>query len=300
MISNLTPIQQNITIDQPPTQMSNFELLKSASSEVDYQNLFRGLSSFELTSVTSLLESKNDANRDEKLDTEKTYSDLTDLLLQEQALNSASFANTKEKMLSQLNPVDINLLTQQDNKSQSYNSEIESAIDDSSSVSSYSYKPAGARVSVKRLSNASTSTVSSDIIEPRKSTRGRKPASARLNGSIETPIATNKKMTKKQLMLLEAKNPVVCFGNKVVEKDTDEYKVRRSSNNDAVKKCRQKQCEMQVKREHQMKKLDDENKKLTSTVESLSKELSMLKDIIIRMSPGKKLPEHIETVMNRI
>ena len=101
-------------------------------------------------------------------------------------------------------------------------------------------------------------------------------------------------------MLQEIKEPVVCFGNKVVIKHTDEYKKRRENNNEAVKKCRQKTSELQREREKHMKALEDENKRLTSTVDMLNKEMNILKNLIISMSPQQKLPDHIQHLIKQL
>ncbi|CAF0881034.1 unnamed protein product [Brachionus calyciflorus] len=96
------------------------------------------------------------------------------------------------------------------------------------------------------------------------------------------------------------KNKVVCFGNKVVEKNTREYFMRRENNNLAVKKCRKKLEEVQRKREERMRKLLNENKLLSVTVDSLSKELHVLKEVILGMNPGNKLPADIEAMFFEI
>ena len=163
---------------------------------------------------------------------------------------------------------------------------------------------------VKRLSNASTasnvaSTSETTVILPvRTATRGRKPSGMASTSSAQAaPVKANGKKTKKQLMLEEAektKAAVVCFGNKVVPKATDEYYKRRENNNEAVKKCREKLTQKQMERESRMKTLDDENKKLTSTVESLNKELNVLKNIIIQMNPQQKLPDYISNLFKQL
>jgi len=92
----------------------------------------------------------------------------------------------------------------------------------------------------------------------------------------------------------------VSFGNKKVKKDTDEYKERRVKNNEAVKKCRMKNLQELSLKEERMKGLEDENKRLSGKVEALLKELSVLKNIILQMSPTRgKLPEHVEKMIKR-
>ena len=94
--------------------------------------------------------------------------------------------------------------------------------------------------------------------------------------------------------------PVVCFGNKVVPKATDEYYKRRENNNEAVKKCREKLTQKQKEREERMRDLDEENKKLNGTVELLNKELNVLKNIIIQMNPQQKLPDYITNLFKQL
>jgi hypothetical protein len=85
------------------------------------------------------------------------------------------------------------------------------------------------------------------------------------------------------------------FGNKVVEKGTNEYDSRRTKNNEAVKKCRQKNIEQQKNREEKLQSLTQENKELSNKVESLSKELDLLKNLFFNINKTTQLPFEIET-----
>lgn len=285
--NNVTPI--NIITD--PSNIN--QDIKTGSSDVDYTALFRGLSTFELASFNSTIEAKpeSDANQNNKtngLNFEKTM-DLSELLLQDQQ-RVVEQESQKEKTLTQLIPIDVNLVN---NEVKSVKPVIHNTSD---LVSSSSDRAPRKRVISARQSVESNSTASSEIVP--RSTRGRRPASSLQNNTDDGP--TPRKLTKKQQMLLDAKAPVVCFGNKVVEKGTDEYTKRRENNNDAVKRCRLKMNELQKEKEERMKKLSDENKKLSETVESLSKELNVLKGIIIQMNPQKKLPDHIESILKNL
>lgn len=168
---------------------------------------------------------------------------------------------------------------------------------------------------VKRLSTTSTTSstsiaatasvtpTASTIEIPRVTQRGRKPSGAVSSTPSASTTRPNGKKTKKQQMLEDAQKnqkPVVCFGNKVVPKETDEYFKRRENNNEAVKKCREKLTQKQREREERMAVLDEENKKLTNTVDSLNKELNVLKNIIIQMNPTQKLPDYITNLFKQL
>jgi hypothetical protein len=355
-LNNNFPIEEYFFAMNTPSSINHLENpLKSANSAVngnDYVNLFRGLSSY----VPSI-----------SISGEKTYTDLTDAILNDQArattLSNSSSNSSNEPpsqikpdastMLSILTPVQLLLQRQEssikteeimildtENVKLSYNRFPENDHDSRSSTNSNSSstssaisfgdgsasnatnQPITTRTQpqklkpVKRLSNTSTTSsveiprvvgpavaavTAIAIVAP---TRGRKP-----NGSSATPTTatvppkTNAKKTKKQLMLEDAeknKKPVVCFGNKVVPKETDEYYKRRENNNEAVKKCREKLTQKQKEREDRMRILDDENKKLTGTVDALNKELNVLKNIIIQMNPQQKLPDYITNLFKEL
>lgn len=287
---------------------------KTANSETDYTSLFRGLSTLEFDSYNSLIEHKQDpSNIDSEsanniANSEKTFTDLSDLLLREQTLNSTnnikqdiiSSTDSKDKVITELNTV---LLTNNNQQlpNMSLNDSLMSAEESqdtnasfSSGYDSFMAKDSlSGRIQLKRLSAASSMASTSGLVDPsKKPKRGRKPSSLSDGSKI--------KLTKKQLEMKESEKPLVCFGNKAVEIGTEEYVKRRASNNVAVKKCREKLNEKQKEREERMSNLNEENKKLTGTVETLYKELNVLKNIIIQMSPGKKLPEHIQTMFKSL
>lgn len=104
----------------------------------------------------------------------------------------------------------------------------------------------------------------------------------------------------KSMIARDSNKKVVCFGNKAVEKNTREYFVRRENNNIAVKKCRRKLDKLQKLREERMNRLLNENQNLSSAVDSLSKELNVLKEIIIQMSPDNQMPEQISKLFAQL
>lgn len=258
---------------------------KTACSETDYTNLFRGLSTFEipfdrLPSFSEVKKEHNNRCTDDHVSQEKTYTDLSDLIIQEQI--KQDHENVKY-------PVQVGHILTNSNINNQFLLGDESSM---SSESSYATSTTLSTIEntgfkdrnlVKRLNTNKTLPSQSGLVEKPK--RGRKP----------TPLNAdpNVKLTKKQLMMKNAEKPVVCFGNKVVEKNTDEYAKRRDANNAAVKKCRQKSLEKQKEREERMRNLSEENQRLNDTVKKLCQELDVLKNIIIQMSPDKKLPTNI-------
>lgn len=171
------------------------------------------------------------------------------------------------------------------------------SAEDSSSKSS---TRRSGRVNVKRLStgsNASSSTsgVTSSDLAHKPERRGRKPASMTANGEVQTKTAKMKQIAKVQLQVEEDK--LARFGNKFVIKDTDEYEDRRKKNNEAVKKCREKNTQLQQEREEKMNRLNEENRRLQSTVENLTKELNVLKGIIKQTTPISQLPARLQSIL---
>lgn len=230
-----------------------------------FPNFFRGLSTLELDTNTPEICEKN----------LKQHEDITDMLIQNQS-ESENFTTPGAKTFDTLSTVKLDMtMNNQVNKENDYN--LQPGLI-SSSVSQ----------------RTSTDSNTSSLVVKKK--RGRRPTSM-LDASNKQP---NRVPTKRERIIKEAQcsgNVVVCFGNKVVKKDTDEYKKRRSCNNEAVKKCRQRNMEQQREKEERMKTLDDENKRLNNKVDSLMKELSVLKNIVIQMSPHKRLPEHLEKMI---
>jgi hypothetical protein len=261
----------------------------SAESE-----LIRNLSSI----ITERLNSMNNEG-------EKSI-DLSDIVLREQSkqkLNkSPSIDESKDKlMFASLNPIDLRIL--QNTNEQKFNTA--NNIFPASSINNQDSDTTGTESTIDE-SQDSTSKIGfkrtlspSENKAPQPAKRGRKPLNTNINKSNTNSNSQNpKKLTKKERLLQEAKNPV-CFGNKVVEKGTEEYDKRRQNNNLAVKLCRLKQAESQKKREETMKTLEDENKRLTQKVQKLTQELTCLKEVIHSMNP-KKLPANISELINRV
>jgi len=281
-----------------------------------------------MDSIPSYLgELKSDSKSDQDLNKDQEKSiNLTDMLLQQQEIiiNSDSVIRTDTpSTLTRLNTVkEIKLETNNEDDMAHVNREhgvdstsetsnlTESLISESINNENNSTNGTSKinnktlvnhrnreKINVKRLSTTSTtsSTASSSlnatsVTQPKR--RGRKPISANPNESRQA--------TKKQLIIEQSKGNMVYFGNKLVEKKTDEYDKRRKNNNEAVKKCRNKLADEQKKKEERMKTLNDENIKLTNTVDQLSKELSILKSIIAKMSPDQKLPEYLEQLIKNM
>jgi len=277
-------------------------LAKTAS--IEYANLFRGLSTFEIDSFPSTIENKHDSKSDQDLsrisEQEKTYSTLTDMLLQHQdLLNSGNEPNklarlntVKEIKVETNHEDDIIGINREHMESSSENNVNDSIINVMAEKSkAKNFKNNREKIHMKRLSTTSTtsSAGSSNVVEKR---RGRRPISS----NTDNP----RQATKKQLIIEQSNGNMVYFGNKLVEKKTAEYEKRRQNNNEAVKKCREKLAIEQKEKEEKMKLLNDENVRLTSTVESLSKELSLLKSIIAKMSPDQKLPEYLEQLIKNM
>jgi hypothetical protein len=110
------------------------------------------------------------------------------------------------------------------------------------------------------------------------------------------------KLSKKQKAQIEAaakkEAELARFGNKLVQKYTEEYEVRRRNNNEAVKKCRQKTNETQQEREAKMKILSEENMRLNKKVDTLQKELSVLKGILTKKN--NKIPDEIMRLIKEV
>ncbi len=281
----LSESNNNNNIFNNSTTMSAFD--KSANSDTDFTKLFRGLSTFEFDpNSISITTHKNEENSSVPIHAEKTYTDLTDLLLREQMLNvqssnvNASTLNPQvQENLISLTPVKI--IT----NSQVVDQNMTQIVDMTENKS----KP--------RLNRMSSRRSNSSIIMVTQSTRGRKPNALKAKSG---ELINKKKLSKKELLLQQSEKPVVCFGNKVVVKETDEYFKRRENNNTAVKKCREKTKIKQQERENRIKKLDDENRRLMDRVETLQKELNTLKGIIIEMNPQQKLPDYIQQLLKKL
>lgn len=73
---------------------------------------------------------------------------------------------------------------------------------------------------------------------------------------------------------------------KLVDKHSDEYRLRRERNNIAVRKSRDKAKLRNVETQHKVLELSAENERLQKRVEQLSRELATLRNLF------KQLPEH--------
>lgn len=311
---------------------------KTANSEiVDYRDLFRGLSSFVPSISIDLKESANGcgektyADLTDALIIAQNQSNSaiqmflpmpTEIVSQQQQQQPQHQMMLSQLMVHNKLPSELTKIEGSDEtdpesstNSRSSTSSAMSFGNSSTSVSPVTTRGRPQKIKpMKRLSTTSTtSSISVPIVAtstkvttdvPRVTQRGRKPSG--MGGASVASVAPtrpNGKKTKKQQMLEDAQKnqkPVVCFGNKVVPKETDEYFKRRENNNEAVKKCREKLTQKQHEREERMKLLDDENKKLTGTVESLNKELNVLKNIIIQMNPQQKLPDYITNLFKQL
>lgn len=246
------------------------------NNATDYSQIFRGLSTFEL--VDTYPQNNSDGIKSIKQE------DLTDMLIAQQNENDNDIKSFNT--LSTVKLVDEEIIH---NNLNNLNKE------------NLSLRSVGLIGGSQR--NSTDSNASSSVVNVQKKKRGRRPISMLDNASNKLVSHPNRPPTKRERIIEEAHDngsKVVCFGNKVVEKDTEEYKKRRVSNNEAVKKCRQKLMEEQSMKEERMKSLDDENRRLNGKVESLQKELSVLKNILLQMSPHKKMPEGFEKMIKSI
>ena len=78
------------------------------------------------------------------------------------------------------------------------------------------------------------------------------------------------------------------FGNKKVIKYSDEYRHQRIKNNESVKNSRMKAKEKQKETEGRMNKLAEENRTLNERVDTLMKELQVLRSLYKEL--GQDLP----------
>lgn len=290
----------------------------------DITNIFRVLSTFDssaeantlmsaqslTTSSTNVVASTKQEPNSGNLSEEKTFD--IELLLREQQKLQDEECKEEEKVLAQLSPVKMDqttteektvtsittttfmfneshsLLGDESNSSSSVASTLGSLNGSSSGVSK---RTASKRKLSVESNVSSVVSVKAETCAPAKK-RGRRPVA-----SVEGASAAPKSKYSKES--IEDKT-LVFFGNKKVEIGTEEYTERRKSNNMAVKKCREKAEREQAEREVKMQGLTDENQKLTDKVASLSKELDVLKGIIITMRADNKLPETIQKMMSSI
>jgi predicted nuclease with TOPRIM domain len=85
-----------------------------------------------------------------------------------------------------------------------------------------------------------------------------------------------------------SKSKLARFGNKKVIKYSDEYHHQRLKNNESVKNSRLKAKQKQKETEGRMNKLAEENRTLNERVDSLMKELQVLRSLYKEL--GQDLP----------
>jgi predicted nuclease with TOPRIM domain len=85
-----------------------------------------------------------------------------------------------------------------------------------------------------------------------------------------------------------SKSKLARFGNKKVIKYSDEYHHQRLKNNESVKNSRFKAKQKQKETEGKMNKLAEENRTLNERVDSLMKELQVLRSLYKEL--GQDLP----------
>lgn len=95
-----------------------------------------------------------------------------------------------------------------------------------------------------------------------------------------------------------AKAKLARFGNKKVVKFSDEYHHQRLKNNESVKNSRIKAKKKQRETEVKMNKLADENRTLNDRVDSLMKELQVLKSLYKEL--GQDLPHDAVKALEQI
>ena len=88
------------------------------------------------------------------------------------------------------------------------------------------------------------------------------------------------------------------FGNKKVVKYSDEYRHQRLKNNESVKNSRLKAKRKQKETENRMNKLAEENRLLNERVNSLMKELQVLRSLYKEL--GHNLPMDAVKALERI
>jgi chromosome segregation ATPase len=96
----------------------------------------------------------------------------------------------------------------------------------------------------------------------------------------------------------EMKQKLARFGNKKVIKYSDEYHQQRIKNNESVKNSRIKAKQRQRDTEQQMTKLADENRTLNERVDSLMKELQVLRSLYKEL--GQDLPSDAVKALEQI
>lgn len=95
-----------------------------------------------------------------------------------------------------------------------------------------------------------------------------------------------------------AKSKLARFGNKKVVKYSDEYHHQRLKNNESVKNSRLKAKHKQRETEGRMNKLADENRVLNERVDTLMKELQVLRSLYKEL--GQDLPADAVKALEQI
>ena len=266
------------------TQANSFNNMLHPDNSTQFNSIFsRNLSEF---LNTNLEVAPTATNTQRTVDSEKTI-DLSAILLQDQGSYRKTMPISDLLSNNQLTTIGFNA----GQKAQVHNENSTISYDDSEddtcdfdAENSRKRKAAGnIRRNAKRLSTTSTNSSAFSGENTNNSDKGTGRGGKRSNRSI----------------LTDEEN-LARFGNKYVPKGTDEYNQRRNKNNDAVKKCRAKLQMQQEEREKRLKELSEENRKLSNTVESLNKELSVLKGILSTMKPQCSLPSDIEEKIRKL
>jgi outer membrane murein-binding lipoprotein Lpp len=95
-----------------------------------------------------------------------------------------------------------------------------------------------------------------------------------------------------------SKSKLARFGNKKVVKYSDEYHHQRIKNNESVKNSRLKAKQKQKETEGKMNKLAEENRTLNERVDSLMKELQVLRSLYKEL--GQDLPNDAIKALQQI
>jgi outer membrane murein-binding lipoprotein Lpp len=95
-----------------------------------------------------------------------------------------------------------------------------------------------------------------------------------------------------------SKSKLARFGNKKVVKYSDEYHHQRIKNNESVKNSRLKAKQKQKETEGKMNKLAEENRTLNERVDSLMKELQVLRSLYKEL--GQDLPSDAVKALQQI
>lgn len=87
-------------------------------------------------------------------------------------------------------------------------------------------------------------------------------------------------------------------GRKNHSRDSDEYRLRRERNNMAVKKSRERSRNKVMETSVRVEILKKENDELEGKISTLTKELSLLKELLLSSAAGKRKPSNDEHKVN--